>query len=522
MAAREVHHISSLGLKSSVCLAVCASLATLLPRLQAMENDSGAAQDFATEKFPAPDAPATVTPGAPEFAASLEALEGPIPLPDEMVPTADYPLQIGGESYSDPSLLPDLTAELTPADPIAGWVDATSTPWITANGGYTGFNPGVTGGMVTAPRGFSNAPFGFGQGGVVEDLLDGFGLSASVSGTYDSNPSQGFAGPTTAGEGAFFMTLGGTMAYRSKASEWTCGATYSGSYSEYFTQSDLSGYNQNAGAFLNYQGGPFTAGLNVGVGYGSGANRFYAAVVDELSVTCALTGSYRISSKTSLNGNFSQSLTSATGGASRDTSSFNLGLSAMWVYSPLTQFGPGIRYTSDSGNSNQQRTAIAPTLNVNYRLASKVTMNSSVGLDFSQYEGGGSSDPGLTASIGLNYRASDLWGMSLSFLRGQVADPSGAAGFRETNSLRIGYNRTIRRASLNLGMSYEVSGTLANNGVSTGAADLNSLSFDSSISMPIFANTTSASLFFRFRDQSGGPANASGFTQIGFSLSRGF
>ncbi len=377
-------------------------------------------------------------------------------------------------------------------------------------------------------------PSGFAQGpssltldnGLATTLLDGLGMAISLSGTYDTNPSQGYsttASGTGGSEGDFYLTLGGTIAYKSKASDWTYGALYTGGYNQYFSQTELSGYNQNAGASLNYEGGPLSAGLNLGVNFGSGANRYYGAVVNQVSVNYGLSARYRISPKTTLTGNFAQSLTSASGDNSSNTESFSSGISALWRYSSLTEFGPGISYSVNGGSTQQNLTSIGPTLTVNYKLSKKVSLNSLVGLEFSQYGDGQNADPTTSANIGLDYRASALWGMNLSFFRNVRADPGIAGQFQEITSLRLGYNRKIRRAQLNLGASLQNNVFQGPNSVTTSSPDSTYLSFDSSVGMPIFANSCNASLFLNYSDQNNGSAAQSWNSfRVGFSLSRSF
>ena len=380
------------------------------------------------------------------------------------------------------------------------------------------------------PSGFSNTPAAFPLGsGLDGDLLDGFSFNTMLSGTYDSNPSQGYATPGSTGAGAtgggdFFATLGGGLGYRSTASDWTLGAYYTGSYSDYFTRSELNGYNQSSAAVVDYEVGPLSASLNAGFSYGSGANHYYGAVVEQMSVNYGLSARYRISPKTSLTSSLSQSLTSASGGNSSDTSSLSLDAAALWKYSALTEFGPGIRYTSDSGVSG--RTSIGPTLNMNYKLAQKVSMTSRVGMEFAQYQDGGSSDPSLSSSIGLNYRASHLWGMNLALFRGTKANPTTAGGFDEITSLTLGYNRKIRRVSLNLGLSYETNVAQTTGNGATARPDTSYPNYSSSLSMPFFADKATGSVFFNYRGQKSGTTTTSSSSgdsaQTGFRLGWSF
>lgn len=374
------------------------------------------------------------------------------------------------------------------------------------------------------PSGFADAPANMLMGGgLLNDLRDGLGFSASLSGTYDTNPSQGTGTAQNSGQGDFFTTLGGTAAYRSRASTWTYGATYSGSYNQYLNESDFSGYNQNAGASLNYQGGSLSASLNCGIDFGSGANRYYASVVDEISYNYNLTARYRFSRKTSITGDLSQRFTRVSGDGGSDTDSLDLGASALWKYSRLTEFGPGIRYTSDSGgDSRVGRSSIGPTLTVNYQLAEKLSLNSRFGMDFPEYDDGTSSDSSWSTFIDLNYKASKIWGMNLSLMRDAQASYTSANEFEELTALRLGYNRRIRRVMWTLGAGWETRTSQNSDTSVADRPDRNYLTLDTALSMRVFADTCSASIFMRYSDQSGDSNETWDSFQSGFSISRSF
>jgi hypothetical protein len=382
----------------------------------------------------------------------------------------------------------------------------------------------LTGGLGGRPSGFVGNSMGLPMSGAMTDYLPGrLNFSASLTGFYSTNPSQGYASTENAGQGDFCMTLGGGLGYFAKSAEWSYGVTYSGGYNEYFSQAELSGYNQSAAAIASYHGGPLSASFSLGFGYGSGANRDYAAVVNELSVSYGLNASYRISPKTSITTNFSTRLTSASDGGASDTGSFEAGIGASWRYSPLLDFGPGVRYTYTAGDIGESRASIGPTLSANYKLSSKVSLNSQVGLNFAEYENGESADPSISTSIALNYKASTLWGMTLGLYRDVQADPGAAGQFSEVTSLRVGYNRKIRRAVWNVGVSYESGSSQAPESIGGASPNRNYVSFDTSLGMPVFANTCSAGFFFNYSDQGGAAANQrTDSFSVGFSISRSF
>ena len=374
------------------------------------------------------------------------------------------------------------------------------------------------------PTGFDNAAVFLPPGNSNGELLKGFNASVNLTGTYNSNITQATGTPADPISGDFILGFGGTVSYLSTARFWTFGGNYSASYNQYLDNTNFSGFNQSAGLVANYKGSKLTATLNTGFSAGQGANRNFASstVVDTITINSNLSARYAYSAKTSITANAGYGFTTASGGNFDDTSNLSLGMAALWKYSALTEFGPGIRYTANFGGSSE-RTSIGPTLNVNYTLSSKVSLNSRVGLDFTSFSNGGSSDPTTSALIGLNYNPSRLWGMDLSLFRDSRADASASGAFTQVTALRLGYTRKIRRASLNLGVSYEVSTTENSSSVAGGGRpDRDFFSLDASLGMAIFRNTTQASIFYRYSDQSAGATESFDSSQLGFSLSRSF
>ena len=385
--------------------------------------------------------------------------------------------------------------------------------------------------LPTAPSGFATIPGSTGgltgtaiAGGTDSDLLRGFSAVASLSGTYDSNITRSPGLPLAPVLDDFILSLGGQLQYLSKASEWTFGGRYRGSYSEYFNQAEFSGYSQGGGVVANYEAGRLSVSLNTEIALDRGSNQNYSsAFVERTNYNSGATASYRLSPKTSLQGNIGHSFTTASGGNFNDTESFVAGASALWRYSPLTELGPGLRYTYLSGSSQTGRTSIGPTMSLNYKLSSKVAMNSRVGMDFARYEDGGSADPTFSASLGLNYEASKLWGLDFSLYRDTQADPVQAGGFTEVTAVRFGYHRKVRRARLNLGLDYNMNRSQLPSNVSGGGGnDRDFFSMDGSVGMPILSNTSFANIYLRYGDQSGGATETWDSVQVGFSISRGF
>ena len=460
--------------------------------------------DFATSPSISGVPATSVSPDQADMAAMEPAI-----LPVMATPIVDVPaVDVASEQ-----------TEVLPATSLDATVPPVDTSAVAAAPALNGISA-----LPSAPSGFSGTPGGFPVGGGMGGgILDGFSIAATLSGIYDTNVTQSPGQPIAPIEDDFILSLGGNLSYLSKAADWTFGGNYRGSYDSYFNNSDFSGFNQGAGLVANYDGGRFSATMNAGIDFDRGANRYYgsSSFVERTNVSSGLTARYRLSSKTSLQGNIGQSFSTSSGDYD-DTDSIDVGASALWKYSPLTEWGPGIRYTRDSGSSQLDRSSLGPTMTVNYKLSKKVAMNSRVGVDFASYEGGGSSDPMLSASIGLNYDASKLWGMNFSLYRDAQADPSFAGAFTEVTALRLGYRRKVRRATMNLGVGYEANTTENPANTAGGGYDRDYFSLDGSLGMAVLSNTSFASLFMRYNDQSGSSTDSWDSLQTGFSISRSF
>jgi hypothetical protein len=531
----ELRRTARVGL-GAICVA--ASLATLpvwAADEPATEADPAAGSEEGT---PAP-APATATPpaGAPAPAPptpdvpvppTVQPNPGILPL---MIPAAGTPAPVPPGTPDATGMIP---APASPALPDAanfgGETDSFEVPIETQNRPSRESNPidqmqMAAAGFGARPTGYSN-PVGMGDYSMFdlfgESPLQGLAYSASLTGTYDSNPRLGYGGPNQTSDSDFFATLGGSISFRTKASALNFGASYSGNYNQYFNQSELSGYNQNGSLSASYDGGSLTARLNLGLSSNDGANRYYEASVQQYTYNYSLTASYRIGTKTSLDGNIGQTFTDSNG-AYQSTGSFDSGLSAMWHYSDRTQFGPGIRYTTDSGQTDNFRTTIGPTITMNYLLTGKISLNSRIGLDFVQFDQG-ADDTSMSASIGLHYKASEKWGMSLSYYQDGQASPGYANGTQEIANLSLQYHRQILRATWNLGVTYEMGASGTNVNPNGSDVDSDYFSVTTGISMPVF-NTASARLFMSWDQNGGGYSGTSGDDsrfQVGAGLTWSF
>jgi hypothetical protein len=346
-------------------------------------------------------------------------------------------------------------------------------------------------------------------------LLDGMSATLGLSTMYDSAIG-------TQGDDMIF-TVAPRIAYANPGTDWTLSANGGLSYSEYMNHSDLGGLGGNASVGLGYQGGRVAVASSLGISRELGSNRSYdSAYVERNYFNFGLSGSYQVSSKTSINAGLGYNWDDVDQGFGGSTGT-TLSTSALWRYSPLLRFGPGLRYSVQSGDIQADRTTFGPTLSAYYRLTSKVSLSSVVGLDFVDYGGaGGISDEFLSVRLGADYRPRADWGVNLSVFRDARPDYTTAGAYREILSTRLGVSHDIRRARLAMGLTYQTDDRVSTNGGAIAGDDGSYLSYDASISMPLFRGRSAASAFFRWRQNDQGVIQDGSEYQIGVGLTTRF
>jgi hypothetical protein len=383
-----------------------------------------------------------------------------------------------------------------------------------------GFSQDLAAPVVSAPTGYDVMPDPFSGSAMTEGLEAvarrfSFGLSSSM--VYDTNF---FQAPNGAQDDTTF-TVSPFVAFRTQGSEFTLGARAALNYNTYFENSDLNGLGYNLGLDASYSGGPLTANISIGTDETQGANRYYGGnFVETNSFNTALGASYRWSPKTSFDARFGYHWTEPDQNGFGGTETTNFDIAAMWQATPLVRIGPGIAWTSVTGDLQGDRQTVGPMIRGSYQLGKKVSLDGTLNLEFADYSGAGGSDTDISGSLGIAYRPSIMWGMNLSLYQGTTADGSAIGSYRETTSLTLGYNRRILRSSLNLGLTYSMDESSTPNGFGPGSTDY--LSFNTSLGMPILSDRANVSVFYSWRQQSGNPLQEWSGHQFGLSISSNF
>ncbi|MBR9761319.1 hypothetical protein GYB43_13480, partial [bacterium] len=278
----------------------------------------------------------------------------------------------------------------------------------------------------------------------------GLEITLGLSSLYDSNLTQ----LPDEEESDWILTPEIAAEYQFGNSRWNLGARGKLGYDSYQKRDDFSDTSYLLDFFGGYQSKKVDASFTTGISSASGINRLAAGFIEQNSFKSGLKASYRFSRKTSLNANWSQTLTESQSEGYGDTSAETVGFSALWQATPLISIGPGIRYGVRTGNDNEKFIVVGPTLSLNYKLSTKVMLQSTIGIDDSDSPYS-RDDSLLNWSLGLNYRASSLWGFDLESIQDTRATLSTGGGFDEISSFRLSYWRKVRRARIQLGIAYE-------------------------------------------------------------------
>ncbi|QJE94271.1 hypothetical protein [Luteolibacter luteus] len=379
---------------------------------------------------------------------------------------------------------------------------------------------------VTAPSGFTNpvSPFASSAlGSGLEDVARRFHLGLSSALTYDSN----FFQTSSNEDDEVTFVISPTFSFQTQGAAFQFIGQAALNYNTYFENSDNNGLGYNLSLEGNYDGGgPLSAHASISSSKEQGVNRYYgSAFVETMNFNTSLGASYRISQKTSIDGRFGYSWTDPDEAGLSQTENTSFDLSAMWQATPLLRIGPGVSWSLAEGSNQDDRETIGPILRAQYKLSNRIALDGTVGLDFADYGGGGDSDTDFNCSLGVAYRWSELWGMSLRLYHGTSADGSrlgtATGSFRETTSIGLGYHRQVMRALWDVSLNYSMDDSSNPNGL-LAPGDSDYFTFRTSLGMPIFANRANASVFYSWMDESGGLRGDWNGHQVGFQISTGF
>lgn len=389
---------------------------------------------------------------------------------------------------------------------------------------------GPTFGGQTGNSGFAAPPPGSPQsagfGGVddfdgVEELLSGVSIGTSASSYYDSNLNQNAGTAAAPAEGDFVQSLSSSVQWGRNSALWNLSLGTLGGYELPLGNPDLKSFNYGFNGAAGYQAGRLKLSANLNQSLNEGSNRFAGAVIRQVSYGVGFSAAYEFSRRTSLVSSFRSSWTDGGAGVSA-TESRTANLSAMWTYSPVLKVGPGLSYSVDAGDLLVARSTFGPTLSANYQLSRKISVQSMLGWEFMDRGDTGRSSS-LSTSISAAYALNRLWGFNLSLNRGVEPNGLANAGFRESTALQFAVNHRMGSANAALALGYDRTSYLDSTDGGGAGAGVDYLNSSISLSMPVFGDRASATIFVRYNDSmSDDPLQNWDGLQAGCSLSYQF
>ncbi|MBB5350821.1 hypothetical protein HNR46_001055 [Haloferula luteola] len=374
--------------------------------------------------------------------------------------------------------------------------------------------------LPSAPSGYSRASSISRISGKLGEDEQGISLSASFSSSYDSNLTHGSDTPGRAAEDDFVISPGVDFTYATVGTRWLAGARAAVSYDEYFDHSDFSGLNYDLAGFVGYTGGKVTASYFTSIGGGKATDIYSSRTtpIEKVIYINKASFRYELSPKTSIVSTFNQNSTFSDTKGYADTSSYNLGVAGLWKFSPLTEIGPGLRYSYRTGENRPDVSAWGPNLNLNYQLSSKVSLRSVFGMDFQIDPSGG--DSTFNTAVTLHYEASELWNANLTLFQDTNVNPNIAGAIDEISAIRLGYKRKIRRLTLDLGVSLTTRSTeRLSGGGAISSQDFDLMTYDASLTWPLFGDSADLRFATRYQDLKG---NTTALSWDGFQTGMGF
>ena len=361
--------------------------------------------------------------------------------------------------------------------------------------------------LPSMPSGFTNSSLWTQE--LEEDTPSGglnFGLNLNV--LYDSNVNQGSGSQGDPEESDVSLNAGLSASYLMGDATWQLGVNANVGYRHYFERDELSDPNYGLSIYGGYNAGKTVVSFSTDFGYSSGVNVESGSFLEQVSISTSLSARYKVSGKTSLLASWSQSSSNSQTSGTSDTSSWNAELSGIWQATSRINMGPGIRYSFRGGRDDSELTGWGPTFRLNYDLSTKVSLRSSIGVDFNDSSLSGSSES-LNWSLGLNYRASSRWGFNLAMIRDTRATQSEGSGFNETVSVNLKFWRQIRQAQASLAFDYQDRSAIDGLPSATDSGDSKLFTTTVGLAMPIFKRRASLDLNLSYRDFEGSNSRTS-------------
>jgi len=337
---------------------------------------------------------------------------------------------------------------------LRGFLPAEGCNWLATTGGLLIAIPCLHAqnfslGLADA---YSNLPEPVLMDALGISMKGGFYYGFSTDATYDSNLFLSETGR----QSDVYLSLSPWLAYSSDpigGATYSLTARYTPSYRLFFDNSQFDSFNHSASANFSIslprtQLDAFGSFSNAG-----GTDRLGGGYVEGSIFTYGLRGSYQLAPRTSITASYAGGTTSydTADRSGADVHSFRVG--AFWAANERWSIGPSLRYSRAESGNIPTRESWAALANVRYRVAEKIGLSASLGVDFVTDSRSSGSDPRLTGGLSASYRIDDRWSWSASVRYATVPSPTGNNYVADDLSISTAISRQLTRGNLSAGVA---------------------------------------------------------------------
>lgn len=347
-------------------------------------------------------------------------------------------------------------------------------------------------------EGFSSASFSpRGLSGVLPDTRR-FSGSLRLNSSYDTNIGLQDGN----NDGAFFLSLGGSLAYRLGSEEglWSASLNYSPNYRFFFSDQDLPGaFQQSGGLSFSYSAGSLSARLQTSLASGGGQNVLAGGFVNSLNYGISGSLDWRFSGKTSIGVSYGQRFNEIVDQQKNTTNS--LGLNASWQATPLVSLGAFVSFAENDLGVGGAVDSTGYGLSFSYTLTGKTSLSARLGLQDQTFEQR-AGNTAFLGSVNLAWRPNELYSVGLGLNTNTVALPGANNQIVNNYSLNANVARSLGVGFLSLGVGWnfgQVEETELLIGPATNQEDRRFMNVNLGYSRPIFGDEVSLSASVGYR-----------------------
>ena len=355
----------------------------------------------------------------------------------------------------------------------------------------------------------------------------GLAFTAGVTQMYDTNP---FRVQEEVNPGGDWITLASmSVGYRPlNPSLWSVTASYSGGYNWFLDNKESNSAFQNGGGSLTYNGARLSSVFRGNFTMSEGANRDIGVgqMIEQFNFGLSNNTRYSISPKTSVDALLSLARNEFSGTVSDVFEDHVAKVSGIWHYSPITDFGLGLRRTVQTISSRSERTSLGPSFSVNYRYSQRLSLRSQASLEFATINTANNleiSKLGVDTSIGVEYVPAPQWKLTLDLRRSNQPLPGSVATFQSLTGLKLACTRQTMSSTISSSVGYEFA-DMDDYGAAgvTSAFERKFFTLDTTYTRAVYLDRLFGTLFVRYSEQTGNFPQLFEATQFGLGFTHVF